>query len=201
MTNIEKIKKYYPTYWNKETVDEILRRAKITVAEYLTLFPFSDDRVVDSETMALLKEGKLSELRNECNQRIECGIDVKTSNSGDTTEHFSLDSYDQNNISNMFYSVMAGVKEYPYHADGKKCAMYTKEDIISIYVAAQNMITYHTTRYNMFRTLVNRTEYAEELAAITYDSEFPEDLAAVMDENILTAQKELEKITNTLDNN
>ena len=109
---------------------------------------------------------------------------MSTSNSGDTTEHFSLDSYDQNNITNMFYSVMAGVEEYPYHADGKECTTYSKSDIVAIYVAAQSTITYHTTYNNMLRVLVNRTNDVETLAGITYGMELPQDLAAIMQENI-----------------
>ena len=126
------------------------------------------------------------------------GVDVTTSNSGDTTEHFSLDSYDQNNITNMFYSVMAGVEEYPYHADGKECTTYTKADIVAIYVAAQSMITYHTTYNNMLRVLVNRTADVETLAGITYGMELPQDLAIMMQENIVTAQAQIQKILTTL---
>ena len=140
----------------------------------------------------------MNELRNYCNGSIEAGVDVPTSNSGDTTEHFSLDSYDQNNITNMFYSVMAGVEEYPYHADGKECTTYNKSDIVAIYVAAQSMITYHTTYNNMLRVLVNRTTDVNDLAGIVYGMELPEDLNALMQSNIAAAQAQIQKILTTL---
>lgn len=98
----------------------------------------------------------------------------------------------------MFYSVMAGVEEYPYHADGKECTTYTKADIVAIYVAAQSMITYHTTYNNMLRVLVNRTADVETLAGITYGMELPQDLAIMMQENIVTAQAQIQKILTTL---
>ena len=148
--------------------------------------------------IALFRESKLVELRAVCNKMIEQGVDVTTSNSGKETEHFSLDSYSQNNITNMFYSVMAGVEEYPYHADGKECTTYSKADIVTIYVAAQSAITYHTTYNNMLRALVNRLNDVETLAAVTYGMELPEDLNISMQNNIIAAQAQIQKILTTL---
>lgn len=198
MTALEMVQKYYPAFWCKEQVNELLTNCKITVADYLTVFPISEDNPATDEVMNLLRTAKLSELRNYCNGAIEAGIDVSTSNSGDTTEHFSLDSYDQNNITNMFYSVMAGVEEYPYHADWKECTTYNKSDIVAIYVAAQSMITYHTTYNNMLRVLVNRTTDVNDLAGIVYGMELPEDLSALMQSNIAAAQAQIQKILTTL---
>lgn len=198
MTTLEMIQKYYPALWCKEQVDELLTNCKITVADYLTVFPVDENNPTTDAMMSLLKTAKLNELRNYCNGAIEAGVDVSTSNSGNTTEHFSLDSYDQNNITNMFYSVMAGVEEYPYHADGKKCTTYSKSDIVAIYVAAQSMITYHTTYNNMLRVLVNRTTDINDLAGIVYGMELPEDLNTLMQSNIAAAQAQIQKILVTL---
>lgn len=198
MTALEMVQKYYPALWCKEQIDELLTNCKITVADYLTVFPITEESSVTNETMNLLRTGKLNELRNHCNSAIETGVDVNTSNGGDVPEHFSLDSYDQNNITNMFYSVMAGVEEYPYHADGKECTTYTKADIVAIYVAAQSTITYHTTYNNMLRVLVNRTDDINTLAGIVYGMELPQDLAVMMQENIATAQAQIQKILATL---
>ena len=171
MTVLEMISAYYPAVWSKGQVDELWRNNKITVADYLTVFPITEENPATEDMIALFKESKLNEMRTICNKVIESGVDVKTSHSGEDTEHFSLDSHDQNNITNMFYSVMAGIQEYPYHADGKECATYTKQDIIAIYIAAQSTITYNTTYNNMIRALINRTEDADTLAAMTYAGE------------------------------
>lgn len=200
MNVVEMIQKYYPAVWSMEEIYEMLLNVKITLDDFLLLFPITEENPMTDEMLVLFQKAKRNELRNICNTMIENGIDVKTSHSGEETEHFSLDNYDQTNISNMFYSVLAGVDEYPYHADGKECTVYTKEDIISIYVEAQSVITYHTTYNNMLRALVNRTEDADKLAAITYGMELPEDLAALMQENLKTAQEQIEKILNSLIN-
>lgn len=200
MTVKEMIQTYYPGIWTKEQVDELLKNSKISVADYLDVFPITEDNPMTEEMVALFREGKLAELRATCNGMIEHGVDVTTSNSGDDMEHFSLDSYSQNNITNMFYSVMAGIDEHPYHADGKECTTYSKADIIAIYIAAQSTITYHTTYNNMLRALVNRTDDIEALAAITYGMELPEDLNASMQSNIAAAQEQIQKILATLSN-
>lgn len=198
MTVKEMIQTYYPGIWTKEQVDGLLKNSKITVADYLEAFPITEENPVTDEMLALLREGKLNELREVCNAMIEYGVDVATSNSNKDTEHFSLDSYDQSNITNMFYSVMAGIDEYPYHADGKECTTYNKADIVAIYIAAQSAITYHTTYNNMLRALVNRTNDVETLAAIAYGMELPEDLNTSMQSNITAAQEQIQKILATM---
>ena len=198
MTVKEMIQAYYPGVWTKVQVDDLLKNNKISVVDYLSLFPITEDNPVTDEMIALFRESKLVELRAVCNKMIEQGVDVTTSNSGKETEHFSLVSYSQNNITNMFYSVMAGVEEYPYHADGKECTTYSKADIVTIYVAAQSAITYHTTYNNMLRALVNRLNDVETLAAVTYGMELPEDLNISMQNNIIAAQAQIQKILTTL---
>ena len=195
MTALEMIQKYYPALWSKEQVDELLTNCKITVADYLTVFPVTKETPMTDEAMTMLRTAKLNELRNICNNAI---FAISRSSVKFATEHFSLDSYDQNNITNMFYSVMAGVEEYPYHADGKECTTYTKADIVAIYVAAQSAITYHTTYNNMLRALVNRLNDVETLAAVTYGMELPEDLNISMQNNIIAAQAQIQKILTTL---
>lgn len=198
MNVIEMIQKYYPAVWSMEEVYEMLLNVKITLADFLSLFPITDENPLTDEQLVVFRKAKLNELRDTCNFMIESGIDVATSNSGKETEHFSLDSYSQSNITNMFYSVLAGVDQYPYHADGKECTTYSKEDIVAIYIAAQTEITYHTTYNNMLRALVNRTEDVDALADITYGMELPEDLAETMRTNLTTAQVQIQKILATV---
>ena len=96
MTVKEMIQAYYPGVWTKVQVDDLLKNNKISVVDYLSLFPITEDNPVTDEMIALFRESKLVELRAVCNKMIEQGVDVTTSNSGKETEHFSLDSYSQN---------------------------------------------------------------------------------------------------------
>lgn len=190
---------HFPSNWGITEIQELLRNNKLTVNEYLVICPISQDYPLTENLYSLFQNSKINEMRIECNQVIENGIDISTSKTEeDAKEHFSLDAYDQNNISNMFYAVLTGAEEYPYHADGKECIIYTKEDIIALYFAARSHIIYHTTYNNLLRELINRTESVDVLAAIYYGMELPEDLKTTLDNTILAAEKQTTKIVSTL---
>lgn len=127
-----------------------------------------------------MKEAKQEELSAACHAAIVAGIDVELSDG--TTGHFSLEETDQINLTTAYNAVRQGVTGYPYHADGQLCKMYTAADIIAIGDAATAHKLYHTTYCNHMMAWARRAETADELAAITYGAELPEDLAANMAE-------------------
>lgn len=105
-------------------------------------------------------------------------MDVETSQG---LEHFSLQETDQINLTTATNAVQQGLTEYPYHADGQLCRMFTAEEILSIANAATKHKLYHTTLCNHLLTWVRRAETKEELDGIIYSEEvLPEDLAANM---------------------
>lgn len=124
------------------------------------------------------REAKLAELSAACNGVIVAGCDVTLSDG--TTGHISLTAEDQINLTNAYASVSAGAAEYPYHLDGQLCAMYPAEDIVILAQAATAHKLYHTTYYNHLREWVGRCETVEEVTAITYGAELPEDFASSM---------------------
>lgn len=67
-----------------------------------------------------------------------------------------------------------------YHLDGGLCALYPAGAIQAIAQAATAHKLYHTTYYNHLAAWVRRCESAEEVSAITYGAELPEDLAEHM---------------------
>lgn len=132
------------------------------------------------------KTAKESELSTACNQAIVTGMDVKTTQG---TEHFSLQETDQINLTTAYNAVMAGAEQYPYHADGKLCRMFTADEIKAISAASIQHKMYHTTLCNHLLTWARRAETAEELDGITYTEEgLPEDLAQNMAQ-IMTAEQ------------
>lgn len=126
------------------------------------------------------KEAKVAELSAACHAAIVAGIDVELSDG--TTGHFSLEETDQINLTTAYNAVQQGATGYPYHADGQLCKMYPAADIIAIGDAATAHKLYHTTYCNHLMAWARRAETAEELAAITYGAELPEDLATNMAE-------------------
>ena len=120
------------------------------------------------------KESVLEKMSTACQTAIESGVDVEVSTG---TEHFSLDSTDQMNLTNMNILVAAGVAGYPYHADGKVCRVYNAEEITKIATAATQWVTANTTLNNSLVTWINRIETEEELNTVEYSVEaLPEDL-------------------------
>ena len=136
-------------------------------------------------TIEELRGQVINSLNNSVEQTIYAGVDVKTSY-GD--EHFSLTANDQANIGNIFNAVVMGVKEFPYHADGKECVIYPKTDIVSLYVAMQTLITKLTTHCNLLRQFANSCEDKDTVKAITLATELTGKLAE-QEVKVLTSAK------------
>lgn len=124
------------------------------------------------------RTAKESEISAACNAAIVAGMDVDTTQG---KEHFSLQETDQINLTAAYNAVMSGATQYPYHADGKLCRMFTADEIESISAASIQHKMYHTTLCNHLLTWARRAETAEELAGITYSADnLPADLAQNM---------------------
>ena len=124
------------------------------------------------------KSAKLSELSAACNAAITSGCDV-TLPSG-ASGHIALTDEDQINLTTAVGAVQQGSAGYPYHLDGQLCAIYPAADIIAMGEAATAHKLYHTTYANHLFAWVRRCDTLEDVAAITYGSALPDDLAANM---------------------
>ena len=123
------------------------------------------------------RAAKLKELSTSCNAAITAGCGVELSlGSG----HISLTAEDQINLSTALTAVEQGAQGYPYHLDGQLCAIFPAEDILACAQTATAHKLYQTTYYNHLAAWVRRCETEEELEAVTYGVELPEDLAANM---------------------
>lgn len=158
------------TYVDIETVIEEQKYTMMTVTS------MTKGSVPD--ILPTLKIEKEKEISDFCNQAIITGMDVETSQG---LEHFSLQETDQINLTTATNAIQQGFTEYPYHADGQLCRMFTAEEILSIADAATKHKLYHTTLCNHLLTWVRRAETKEELDSISYSEEaLPEDLKANM---------------------
>lgn len=138
------------------------------------------------------REEKLADISDACGALIVAGVDV-TFREGDT-EHFNLSIEDQSNINNLFRVVELGGTEFPYQADGGVCRVYTKEEIVAIYIAAQSLITGQTTYHNALKAWVQTMETREQIEAVTYGMELPAEYAAQVAEKMAVAQAQMEAI-------
>ena len=113
-----------------------------------------------------IKAEKIAEIKKACEEYIYAGTDVTYSDGA--TEHFTYNLADQSNISEMFTAVMAGATEYPYHADGEICKIYTKEQIVAIYGTLSLFKTEATTYHNSLKAQINAMTDADAISAIKF---------------------------------
>lgn len=171
-------------------LDESTKRGIDLMKIFLQNTPFVDlivndeQQVIDiipterpKEALEVVQSAKLAELSTACSQDIIAGCDVELSAA---SGHISLTAEDQINLTAALNAVKQGAAGYPYHLDGQLCAVFLAADIRLLAQAAASHKLYHTTYYNHLAAWVRRSETAEEVQAITYGTELPEDLAANM---------------------
>lgn len=126
---------------------------------------------IQQETLEFIRSSKLNEMSYICRTTIESGIDFDIRGE---TRHFSLTTQDQLNL--MSAQTMAQTQTLiPYHADGEETDFYTNEEINSLAEAVAAFKVQHTTYYNSLKTYINALETIEEISAITYGVEIPDE--------------------------
>lgn len=123
------------------------------------------------EMLEFIRSSKLNEMSHACRTTIESGIDLEIRGE---TKHFSLTTQDQLNL--MSAQTIAQTQTLiPYHADGEETDFYTNEEINQIAEAAAAFKVQHITYYNSLKTYINALETIEEISAITYGVEIPDE--------------------------
>lgn len=112
------------------------------------------------------KAEKITEIKKDCEEYIYAGTDVTYADGN--TEHFTYNLADQSNISEMFTAVMAGATEYPYHADGEICKIYSKEQIVTIYGTLSLFKTEATTYHNSLKAQINAMTDIDAISATKF---------------------------------
>lgn len=118
------------------------------------------------KTVEEAKPAKIAEIKQSCENCIYAGTDVTYADN--TTEHFTYTLADQSNISEMFTAIMAGATEFPYHADGEICKVYSKAQIVAIYGTLSLFKANITTYHNSLKAQVNAMTDADEINAVKF---------------------------------
>ena len=171
-----KIKDYYfKGYYSIDDLTALVSAGIITVEEATEIKEYNPALTNEFDK---LREQKLREVSLACSNAIYAGINVETSVG---LEHFSLSINDQKNLLTLHSLVMAGATEVLYHADNALCRKFSADEFSKVALAAQDFITYHTTLCNHYNVWIKRCIDINELAAIAYGVELPEDLKASME--------------------
>lgn len=148
----------------------------------------------------LAQSNKISDCSSYCQQHIYGGEDVTLLDG--TVQHFSYDLADQANVSEMFYAVLSGATEYPYHADDEICRVYGKEDIVRIYSTLSMYKTELVTYFNNLKAQIMQMDDVDEINNVEFlvtrlEGEFLENYNNM----IATAKAQLETILSNIKTN
>ena len=103
---------------------------------------------VDPLYEELLRDEKLTELQKVCQNAIDEGVEVATS---EGIKKFSLTMQDQINLLRLQNFLDKGCEVMPYHADGEAMRLWSRDDIQKILQVADRHITYHRVYFNLLR--------------------------------------------------
>lgn len=128
--------------------------------------------VSEQDELVLEQDRKILELQYVCQTTITSGINVGEN-------HYSLNTFDQINISTLGLQAQGGTS-VPYHADGELCRLYTPQEFLPIVQSATAHIMYHTTYFNCLKMQVRNMETKEEVENVVYGMELNEEYQQVL---------------------
>ena len=147
--------------------------------------------VGEDNALSFIMAAKLAEISNMRNAVIVAGVDIEL---GEESVHFNLSIEDQSNINNLFRVVELGGSEFPYQSDGGVCRVYSANEIVQIYIAAQTLITTQTTYHNELKQYVQSLDNAEAISSVEYGMTLPEPYLTEMNEKLAVAQQQMQAI-------
>lgn len=163
------------------------------------VIPMTPEEIETIQNSISLSEAlltKLTEISTTCSATINNGTQVQLS--GGSSKQFSHTLEDQSNISEMFTAVMVGATEYPYHADGEDCVVYSAQDIIAIYSTLTGFKTAQTTYHNQLKAYVQSLDNAQDVMAVQYGQELTGEYLEKYNQLMAVAQEQMEIILSKL---
>lgn len=126
-------------------------------------------------TLEEVQEAKVSEMNIIQQAAIDAGVNVTLSDG--TVEHFTLTDHDQTSLMGLQSQVMAGEQMIPWHTsdETEHCKFYTNADMALITATALAYVTYHVTLFRDLRIYIRSLTTKEEVQAVTYGMNIPED--------------------------
>lgn len=126
-------------------------------------------------TIEELQESKVSEMSLEQQKTIQKGVDVVLT-SGEI-EHFTLSEHDQTSLIGLQTKVLAGEEQIPWHNsdETEHCKFYSNSDMALITNTAMGYVTWHVTYFRDLRIYIRSLRTKDEIAAVSYGMEIPEE--------------------------
>ena len=122
-----------------------------------------------------VKESKVVEMNAAQQYMIQMGIDVTLTDG--TVEHFTLTDHDQTSLMGLQTKVEQGAEQNPWHTsdEAEHCKFYSNADMALITTAAMEYVTWHVTYFRDLRIYIRRLETKDEVNAVVYGMDIPEE--------------------------
>lgn len=127
----------------------------------------TEERQIFAEKLAIealesAKKRKIMEIDNICSSQITTGVCIDNQNYSYTIE-------DQSNLLTALQIAVATNMSVPYHSNGTSCRLFTKDEIINMYVAQSANLTHHLTYSNQLKLYVQNELFTiDEVDSVTY---------------------------------
>lgn len=151
---------------------------KVSIVEDVKRLNDQVNNIVDTSTMTLeeFKEYKIKQFSALGEQTIFNGTDVELING--VVKNFTYNLEDQSNLLNAIFIIQTLENldiSLPYHGHAEPCELYSARDILSVYFTLQFFSTHIQTIVNMKNNWVRSCQTREEVEAITFESDLPEE--------------------------
>lgn len=141
-------------------------------------------------TLEEVQERKVAEMNTIQQAVIAQGIDVTLTDG--TEEHFTLTERDQISLMGLQAQVVQGMEMIPWHTSDQSehCKFYSNADMLMITTLALSYVTWHVTYFRDLRIYIRSLQTKEEVEAVVYGMNIPEEYQAEPLKAMMTVQEE-----------
>lgn len=139
-------------------------------------------------TLEEVREEKVNEMNAAQQTVIQAGVDVTLTDG--SVEHFTLTDHDQTSLMGLQTQVAAGADNIPWHTSDQTehCKYYSNADMALITAAALATVTWHVTYFRDLRIYIRSLQTKEEVQAVVYGMEIPEEYQSEPLKDMIAAQ-------------
>lgn len=168
---------------------------KTDIAEQVKRLDEKVNPVINFDTMSPdeYKNYKLTQVNEACQEDIYAGDEIEING---VPRRFTFKLEDQMNLKNLFdiVSTFPDVQHLPYHVSAQSCEMFSRKDIITVYLTLLIRLTKITTYCNQLNMYIRSLYDKEKMKDITYGMELPEGYLATYNNIIAQSMESMQSL-------
>ena len=168
---------------------------KTDIAEQVKRLDEKVNPVINFDTMSPdeYRNYKLTQVNEACQEDIYAGDEIEING---VPRRFTFKLEDQMNLKNLFdiVSTFPDVQHLPYHVSAQSCEMFSRKDIITVYLTLLIRLTKITTYCNQLNMYIRSLYDKEKMKDITYGMELPEGYLATYNNIIAQSMESMQSL-------